>query len=296
MNKKYSIVIPAHNEEGAIEGVLQELLALEPKGSFEVVVVDDCSTDATAGKVAAYPVKLLRNVQNFGYGHSLKQGIRAASHGDIIILDADGSYPVSSILKLIHEYEKGFDMVVGARQGFHYRGSLIKRIARFFFRILSEFATGQRIPDINSGCRVFRKDLAVRFFHILSSGFSFTTTITLAFMLNAYAVKYIPIEYHKRAGKSKVKYLRDALRSAQIIVETIVFYNPLKIFLLCAGVVFFSALVCIFIALWSVWIALLLFFGVSVSVIIFSLGLIAVLLKFGYDGRTHDTSTHPTLQ
>ena len=111
-------------------------------------------------------------------------------------------------------------------------GKLLKRIARFFFRKLSEFTTGRKIPDINSGFRVFRKDLAMKFFHTLSSGFSFTTTITLAFMLNSYTVKYFPIPYNKRRGSSKVKYFRDTLRSAQIIIEAIVFYNPLKIFLL----------------------------------------------------------------
>lgn len=283
MNKKYSIVIPAYNEEGAIGSVLQEILALDPKGSFEVVVVDDCSTDATAHKVKNYPVRLFSNVQNFGYGYSLKQGIRAATHDHIIILDADGSYPVSSVLKLIGEYEKGFDMVVGARQGFHYRGSLVKQVARFFFRLISEFATGRRIPDINSGCRVFRKDVATRFFHTLSSGFSFTTTITLAFMLNAYSVCYIPIEYHKRSGTSKVKYFRDTLRSTQIIVEAIVFYNPLKIFLLCAWAIVCVTLISIVLAFWSVWIALLFLLGASISISIFALGLIAVLLKFGYD-------------
>lgn len=287
MDKKYSIVIPAYNEEGAIEGVLREILALEPKGSFEVVVVDDCSTDTTAEKVAKHPVKLLRNVQNFGYGYSLKQGIRVATHENIIILDADGSYPVSSLSKLIQEYEKGFDMVVGARQGFYYRGSPVKRVARFFFRAISEFATGQRIPDINSGCRVFRKDFATRFFHILSNGFSFTTTITLAFMLNAYSVRYIPIEYHKRAGKSKVRYLRDTLRSAQIIVEAIVFYNPLKIFLLCAAVVFFSGLVSIALTLFSTGIALLFFGMVAGSVGVLSLGFVTVFLRFMHTDKRH---------
>ncbi len=147
------------------------------------MVVNDCSKDNTAEEVGKFPVMLVQNVQNFGYGYSLKQGIRAARHDHIIIIDADGSYPISSIPTLVEEYEKGFDMVVGARQGAHYRGSKAKSIARFFFRVLSEFATGRRIPDINSGCRVFRKDAALRFFHTLSSGFSFTTTITLAFML-----------------------------------------------------------------------------------------------------------------
>ena len=280
MEKRYSIVIPAYNEEGAVGKVIEEILAGEPKASFEVVVVDDHSRDNTAAVVKNYPVTLLQNIQNFGYGYSLKRGISAATHDNIIILDADGSYPVSSLSSLVEEYEKGFDMVVGARHGIYYRGSTLKRVARFFFRTLSEFATGRHIPDINSGCRVFRKDLATRFFHTLSSGFSFTTTITLAFMLNAYSVRYIPIEYHKREGKSKVKYFRDTLRSTQIIVEAIVFYNPLKIFLLCAGVVFIAGLLSILISFFAPLLGLLIFLTIALSVLVLSIGFVAVFLKF----------------
>ena len=285
MEHRYSIIIPAYNEEGAIGKVLEELLKGEPREAFEVIVVDDCSKDRTAAEAAKYPVRVFSNVQNFGYGYSLKRGIREATNDHIIIMDADGSYPVHELSKLIGEYEKGFDMVVGARQGHHYRGSRVKQIARFFFKLLSEFSTGRRIPDINSGCRVFRKDLALRFFHTLSSGFSFTTTITLAFMLNAYSVSYLPIEYHKRTGKSKVHYVRDTLRSAQIIVEAITFYNPLKIFLLCAWAVFLAMILSIIVAFWSVWIALFILVGVGISMSIFSIGLIAVLIKFVYDER-----------
>lgn len=283
MEKKYSIVIPAYNEEGGIGAVLEQALAL-PREHFEVVVVDDCSKDNTLLAIQTYPVKVLHNVQNFGYGYSLKRGIQAATHDHIIIIDADGSYPIEALKGLIVEYEKGFDMVVGARKGRYYQGSLTKRIARFFFRLISEFATGRRIPDINSGCRIFRKDLAVRFFHTLSSGFSFTTTITLAFMLNSYSVTYLPIEYHKRAGTSKVRYVRDTLRSAQIIVEAIVFYNPLKIFLLCAGAVFFVGVVCAAIALVQPWVALVIFLAFAAGMGIFALGLIAVFAKFMNDG------------
>lgn len=288
MERAYSIVIPAYNEQEAIGKVLQDLLKGEPKDAFEIIVIDDFSSDNTASEAAKYSVRVFSNVQNFGYGYSLKRGIREAAHDNIIIMDADGSYPVHELSKLIKEYEKGFDMVVGARQGHHYRGSRVKQVARFFFKLLSEFSTGRRIPDINSGCRVFRKDLALRFFHTLSSGFSFTTTITLAFMLNAYSVSYVPIEYHKRTGKSKVHYVRDTLRSAQIIVEAITFYNPLKIFLLCGFLVLFSMLISMTLAFWSVWIALLFLIGACTSLMLFAVGLVAVLVKFVYDGRKRD--------
>jgi len=277
MKYNYSIVVPAYNEADAVGPVLDELRAAFP--AAEIIVVDDASTDGTAAAVAKRPVTLLTNVQNFGYGYSLKRGICEAKGEHIIILDADGSYPVVSIKTLMHEYEKGFDMAVGARQGAFYKGSFLKRVARVCFRIISEFATGRMIPDINSGLRIFRKDVALRFFPTLSSGFSFTTTVTLAFMLNAYSVTYIPIEYHKRKGASKVRYVRDTLRSAQIIVEAIATYNPLKMFLLVATVVFIAGLAMSVLAVWYPWVALLVFLSIASGMIIFTFGLVVVSLK-----------------
>jgi len=284
MKKNYSVIIPAYNEATGIGPVLREILALKLDYLFEVVVVNEASTDQTAMEVKKFPVVLINNVQNSGYGYSLKQGIKASKYENIIITDADGTYPVASILELVTEYERGFDMVVGARHGKYYHGTLLKRIARFFFRKLSEFATGRKIPDINSGFRVFRKDLAMSFFHTLSSGFSFTTTITLAFMLNSFSVKYFPIPYHKRKGSSKVRYVRDTLRSAQIIVEAIIFYNPLKIFLLLILFLISTGVVAIFIGfLFSFWLAMMLFLIIALSLLLFSIGCIVISFRFAHN-------------
>lgn len=282
MQKKYSIILPAYNEQDAIGSVIEEILRIEPRASFEVIVVDDSSGDKTAERASAYPVRVLTNLQNFGYGYSLKRGIEAARHPDIIILDSDGSYSVSELPRLIQEYEKGFDMVVGARQGRFYHGSLLKRIARLCFRLISEFTTGRRIPDINSGCRIFNRALAMRFFPTLSSGFSFTTTITLAFMLNAFSVAYIPIEYHKRKGSSKVRYARDTLRSIQIITEAIIYYNPLKLFLLSALGILVAGLMSVALSFFSPFLALLVFLTIAFMITTLSLGFVAVLLKYIY--------------
>jgi glycosyltransferase involved in cell wall biosynthesis len=283
--KTYSVIIPAHNEADAIGAALEEILNLSHPKDIEVIVVDDCSTDETSSVVEQYPVQLLRNVQNFGYGYSLKRGISEAKNDSIIILDADGSYPVSSIATLVDEYEKGFDMVVGARQGRYYQGSLVKRIGRFFFRLLSEFTTGRRIPDINSGGRVFNKELAKSFFHTLSSGFSFTTTITLAFMLNARSVCYIPIEYHKRVGSSKVRYVRDILRSTQIILEAIVFYNPLKIFILLGVGIIISGVIGAAVSFFSAAVGIIVFLAPSLACMTIGIGFIVVFMKYSYDQR-----------
>ena len=278
--KSYSIVIPAYNEALGIGHVLEEILALKINRLFEIIVVDDSSTDETAEITKKFPIVLIHNIQNSGYGYSLKQGVRNAKYENIIITDADGTYPVASIPELIEAYESGFDMIVGARQGKFYHGTIIKRIARFFFKKLSEFTAGRRIPDINSGLRVFRKDLAFKFFNTLSNGFSFTTTITLAFMLNSYNVKYIPIPYSKRSGSSKVRYLHDTLRSSQIIIEAIIFYNPLKLFLLLIIFQVITGVLSLVIGyLFSIWLAMTIFLTVSVSLLLFGIGSTVVFLS-----------------
>ncbi len=283
ITQKYSIVIPAYNEVNAIEGVLHDIQNLPFRDQIEVIVVDDCSSDGTLAKLQgrSNSIMVLSNVQNSGYGFSLKRGIAVARNENIIIIDADGSYPISVLPGLIAEYERGFDMVVGARQGVQYRGSFVKRSARVCFRVISEFTTGRKIPDINSGCRIFKKETAMKFFHTLSSGFSFTTTITLAYMLNSYSVHYVPIVYHKRTGLSKVRYYRDTLRALQIIVESITIYNPLKLFIVLSEVVAIAGLCALFIGLTlSIWIANLFFFTVAGMSFIFAIGLVTTFLKF----------------
>jgi glycosyltransferase involved in cell wall biosynthesis len=236
-----SVVIPAFNEERGIASVLEHLKATlaSTYPVHEIIVVDDGSEDRTAEVAEAAGARVLRQPQNMGYGASLKKGIAAAGHGVVVITDADGTYDVSAIPELVANVEQ-YHMVVGARQGAKYHGSWSKSIARRLFRFLVEYAAGRSIPDINSGLRAMRRDVTVRFLEIASDGFSFTTTMTLAFMLNGYYVKYIPVKYFDRQGASKVSHFRDTLRAAQIIVQSILYYNPVKLFLL--PVVFLLAL------------------------------------------------------
>jgi glycosyltransferase involved in cell wall biosynthesis len=230
-----SVVIPAYNEEEAIRSVVTRLRdVLQAAGlAHEILVVDDGSNDATAAEAAAAGATVVQHPQNRGYGRSLKTGIVQARYDLIAITDADGTYPAERLPELIALSDR-FHMVVGARTGKYHRGTLVKRIGRFFFRLLSEFAAGQKIPDINSGMRVFRRHDVLPFFPLICSGFSFTTTTTLVYLLNDLCVHHVPIEYECRQGHSKVNHFRDTLRALQIIVEAILRYNPIKIFLLLA--------------------------------------------------------------
>lgn len=230
-----SVVIPALNEGHGIAHVIQGIRRVfaEHAIDYELIVVDDGSTDSTAAGALQEGATVISHPHNLGYGQSLKTGIRNASFDLIAITDADSTYPPDRLPDLIAAADR-YDLVVGQRTGGVYRGGVIKRAGRFIFRWLSEFATGQRVPDINSGLRVFRRSDILPFFPSISSGFSFTTTTTLVYLLNNMFVTYVPIDYHPRTGRSKVRHIHDTLRALQIIVQAVLWYNPIKVFLLAA--------------------------------------------------------------
>jgi glycosyltransferase involved in cell wall biosynthesis len=231
-----SLIIPAYNEEASIRTVVEEAVSvLDGLGiEYEIIVVDDCSTDQTAAAVEGTPARVFRNVKNGGYGYSLMRGIRHAKHPTVAMVDADGSYPIAEFPRLFEEYQTGVDMVVGSRQGGHYTGSPRMRFLRWVFGALVQFITGQRVPDVNSGMRIFDRELVIPLFPHMSYGFSFTTSITVLFMMRSRPVSYLPVPYLKRKGFSKVHYLRDSLRALQILVSITARLNPIKLFLLAA--------------------------------------------------------------
>ncbi|MBN2285279.1 MAG: glycosyltransferase family 2 protein, partial [Tissierellales bacterium] len=233
-----SVILPAYNEENVIGNTIRGFLStLEQEGfkPVEVIVVDDGSTDNTLKEAEEAGAKVIRHPHNIGYGRSIKDGIKAAAYDTIVICDSDGTYPIKEVPNLILQFRSGFDMVVGERRGKYYRGSLLKRGLRLVLKALVEFTSGRKIPDINSGLRVFSKKTILPYLPRLCDTFSFTTSLTLAYMMTGKFVTYKPIDYHKRAGKTKIRLFHDALRTMQFIVEAIIFYNPLKIFMLFSG-------------------------------------------------------------
>lgn len=289
-----SVIIPVFNEENAIAATLNDVVSVLGKSvEYEIIVVDDGSTDGTAEVLQKQhsgnlnPVlRIIRHPENAGYGKAIYDGMLQAKYNNIAILDADGTYPVSELPELL-KYLPEYDMVVGMRSGPEYKKGFIKRPARIFFHYLAEYATGSKIPDVNSGFRIFKKDLVMKYREYLCTGFSFTTTITLFFFLNHYYVKYLPISYYKRAGRSKVKNFRDTLRALQIITETILLHGPIKLFILFANISLVSGLVLALVN--RLFFHFLLFKIVSALLIaaylpIFCLGLLAYLLK-----RINDT-------
>ena len=229
-----SVVIPAYNEEGIIGPLLDQLRrTLEATGGVhEIIVVDDGSTDGTAAEAEAGGARVLYHGRNRGYGAALKTGIRKGRYGLICIADADGTYPVEEIPRLVERLKSnGCDMVVGARAANDAAIPRVRRPAKWFIGRLAEMVAGRPIPDLNSGLRVFRRETALRFSSLLPDGFSFTTTITLAMLSNAYEIDYTPIRYHRRAGRSKIRPVQDTLNFIGLILRIALYFAPLKIFL-----------------------------------------------------------------
>ena len=280
-----SVVVPVYNEENAVSKVLTDIeKELEGRIEYEIIAVNDGSADNTLEKIKSAKLKRLSvigHIENLGYGRSLFDGIKAAKYNCIAIIDSDGSYPAAMIRKL-YEYYPRYDMIVGARKGREYKKGIFKKPARTIFNYLVQYATGRNIPDVNSGLRIFKKDIVMNFQDSLCTGFSFTTTLTLIFYLNHFYVKYIPVDYFKREGKSKVNHFKDTLRTAQIIIETISYYNPTKLFLLFAAAnAFFGIIVGIanYLLFKTFYLSALSAFCIASFIPIFCLGFISHQIK-----------------
>lgn len=235
-----SVVIPAYNEEHGIKETILGVkrVLTDSKIDYEVIVVDDGSEDATVEIVEGIDgVVLIHHPENRGYGSSLKTGIRKASGKWILAIDADASYPVEAIPDILAGRDD-YDMIVGSRVGENVNIELYRRPAKWILSWLADYLSGTHIPDLNSGLRAFKKEVALDFMSLLPQGFSFTTTLTLAMLCNDHPVKYVPIDYHPRKGESKIKPVRDGLNFMLLIVRTITYFNPLKVFLPASMLIF----------------------------------------------------------
>jgi glycosyltransferase involved in cell wall biosynthesis len=226
-----SVVIPAFNEENGIGPVLRELRGILDGAGIrsEIIVVDDGSEDQTARAALEAGARVLQHRSNRGYGAALKTGILGAKHEIIAITDADGTYPGRYLPEMLLRMEHA-DMVVGARIGERVAIPWLRRPAKWLLNQLANYVSGAHIPDLNSGLRMFRREVAVQYFSILPDQFSFTTTITMAMHCDKYAVRYVPIDYLQRTGKSKIVPW-DAGSFGILILRTAMLFKPLRVFL-----------------------------------------------------------------
>lgn len=237
-----SIIIPAFNEREGIGETLEKIFQTmdAAKYDYEVIVVNDGSNDGTPDQVKKFArATLVNHTRNRGSGASTNTGVKHARGEICVMTDGDGTYPVQDIPRLLEEMNE-YDMVIGARTREAGTMKVLRTPAKWFIRSLASFLTDTKIPDLNSGLRAFKKQNALKYIHILPQGQSWVSTITLAHLSDNLDVKWIPIDYYERKGKSKFRPIQDTYNYLMLVLRTVMYFNPMKI-LFPLGVVFLLA-------------------------------------------------------
>lgn len=226
-SESISIIIPAKNEAKGLARLCPKLKALCPEA--EIIIVDDGSTDNTREVAGEYGVRVIRHPYSMGDGAAIKSGARAARNPILLFMDGDGQHKPEDIPKLLQTLYNGHAMAVGARS-VKSQASAGRYVANKIYNLLASYMTGQKVGDLTSGFRAVHADKFKEFLSLLPNGFSYPTTITMAFFRSGYPVAYVPIEAPQREGKSHINPIRDGIRFLMVIFKLGTLYSPLKIF------------------------------------------------------------------
>lgn len=222
-----TVVLPAYNESARVHNVVREVRRHCPDA--EIIVVDDASADDTFAQAQAAGANVVRHPYNKGNGAAVKTGLRHARGRNVVLMDADGQHDPADIPRLVEALEE-YDLAVGARDPAT-QSSWLRRVGNGAFNALASYLAGRPIPDLTSGFRAARREAVLEFLHLLPNGYSYPTTITLAFLKAGYSVAFVPIRSGRRqGGKSGVRLLRDGARFVLIILRIVTLFNPLKVF------------------------------------------------------------------
>lgn len=288
----FSIVIPAFNEGSRIAVTIfdiQKVLTINKLEGAEIIVVDDGSTDRTAEMSSKTGNLSLSHPHNIGYGRSLKDGIDMATNDTIIITNADGSYPPEMIPIILKEYNNGYDMIIGARKESRLTGTFKKRLLRSFIKKITEFSTGNIIEDIDSGFRIFSKKDISSVFIRLGNDISFTSSLTLSYMMEGKFIKYIPVDYKSNNDKESMKLRIRFFNTLLFIIGEVLYYDPMKIFMLFCGSLLLFTMICFTIAMLTKWL-LFSYLGLGcifISILFFGYGLFSVQLRNYFTNKKH---------
>lgn len=222
-----SIILPAKNEAAVLSNLLVRVRTQYPRA--ELILVDDGSVDETAAIARGLGARVLTHPYSLGNGAAIKSGARAASGEVLLLMDADGQHDPADIPRLLARLDQGYDMVVGARSDAS-QASWGRGLANRLYNRLATYMTGHRIEDLTSGFRAARADKFRTFLYLLPNGFSYPTTITMAFFRAGHTVAYEPIQVGRRIGKSHIRLVRDGVRFLLIIFRIGTLYSPLKLF------------------------------------------------------------------
>jgi len=240
MQKKLTIIIPAKNEAKSLVNLLPDLQRVV--SNAEIIVVNDGSTDHTQQVCEEAGVSVVNHPYSRGNGAAIKSGARAATGDTYIFMDADGQHRPEDIQALLNRYNEGYDMVVGAR-GSESQASKARLFGNGLYNRVASYMTGQKIVDLTSGFRVVNAEKFKQFLYLLPNGFSYPTTITMAFFRAGYGVTYQPIVAPERIGKSHINILKDGTRFFLIIFKIGTLYSPMKLFFPASLVFFLTGLI-----------------------------------------------------
>jgi glycosyltransferase involved in cell wall biosynthesis len=233
-----TILLPAYNEEQSVGQTIREIKQLHPQ--FEILVIDDGSTDNTRQEAIDAGANVMRHPHNIGNGASIKTGLRYASGEWILMMDADGQHKPSDIASLLAHKDK-YDMVVGARS----KGSKTswhRNLANFIYNRFASYVAKFNVEDLTSGFRLVKNDRIAKYIYLLPNTFSYPSTITMAYLRSGLSIKYVPIQTLARKGKSKIKLLQDGARFFLIITRIATLFSPFRVFLPVSFIFFLTGL------------------------------------------------------
>ena len=226
-NIEVTVLLPAYNEEQSIGSTIRKIKELFP--AFEILVIDDGSTDSTRQEAINAGANVMRHPHNIGNGAAIKTGLRYASGEWVLMMDADGQHKPSDIAKLL-EYKDSYDMVVGARSR-ESQTSWHRDLANGIYNWLASYVSKFKVEDLTSGFRLVKNDRVAKFIYLLPNTFSYPSTITMAYLRSGLSIKYVPIQTLARKGKSKIKLFQDGIRFFLIITRIATLFSPFRIFL-----------------------------------------------------------------
>ena len=232
--------MPARNESASIGNVVREIRGRYPEA--EILVVNDASTDDTASLAREAGAHVIDHPHSMGNGAAIKAGARRAKDDVLVFLDADGQHNPADIPRLLSRLDEGFDMVIGARASRDSHANVGRLLANGAYNVVASLVTGRTIPDLTSGFRAVRADLFKRFLYLLPNGFSYPTTITMAFIRSGFPIDFVDIDARQREGKSHIRPIRDGVRFMVIIFRIATLYAPMKLFLPTSAFFFFLGL------------------------------------------------------
>ena len=271
-SKPVTIVVPAFNEAEHLRPFLEKLIVQTASFVHETIVVDDGSVDRTADVAEQAGARVVRLPRNRGYGAALKQGIRSATTDYVMTIDGDGQHLVEDAMRLWERIEH-HDMVVGERTKLVH-SPLWRMPGKWMLGWMAQRLTGQKIPDLNCGLRIIKTEVARRYLHICPSGFSFSTTMTMALLSRGYDIMFVPIDIERRQGSSTVS-LMTGFQTLVLVLRIVSLFDPLRLYIPASGVIMAAGII------WSLPYVLM-GRGVSVgslllvvtAILIFSLGLL----------------------